>query len=160
MVEIISRRDGPRREDAEIKQLIERNRSVITRIADHISAGAYSASKTVRPEAPKARDLIIHHAGAGGASPDETCPYIRISLNGRVVVVDRNTGRQTQYLGEIRRRNGTEVFVLATKENGFISSLDETFAATLAEFDGRRLEPDYTEERLAEELGSALGITG
>lgn len=159
MVEIISRRDGPRREDAEIKQLIARNRSVITRIADHISGGAYSANKTAIPPTQKAEGLIIHHVGSGSASCAEVLPSIRISLNGRVVVLDRNTGRQTHYLGEIRRRNGVEVFVLATKENGFISPLDETFADALSDFDGRSLGSEYTEEKLAEELSSTLGIT-
>ncbi|MDK1389443.1 hypothetical protein QN219_22965 [Sinorhizobium sp. 7-81] len=158
MVEIISKRDGPRREDAEIKQLVERNRGVITRIADHISGGAYSVNRMARPEIPKARGLIIHHTGAGSPSSEEACPYIRVSLNGRVVVVDRNTARQIQYLGEIRRRNGADVFVLATKENGFVSPLDATSAVALAEFDGRPLRPDYTEEQLAGELGSTLGI--
>jgi hypothetical protein len=159
MVQIISKRDGPRREDAEIKQLIERNRSVITRIADHISGGAYSANKTALPPTQQARGLIIHHGDSGAASAAEVLPYIRISLNGRVVVVDKNTARQIHYLGEVRRRNGVEVFVLATKENGFISPLDETFAEALSDFDGRTLASEYTEEKLAEELSSALGIT-
>ncbi|SCB40436.1 hypothetical protein [Rhizobium hainanense] len=160
MVEIISKRDGPRREDAEIKQLIERNRSVITRLADQISNGAYSANRLARPEPPKPLGLIIHHTGAGSTSAEVASPYVRISLNGRVVIVDRNTGRQIQYLGEIRRRNGIEAFVLATKENGFISPLDETLIAALCDFDGRTIAPDYSEERLAQELGSVLGVDG
>jgi hypothetical protein len=45
MVDIFSRRDGPRPEDARIRRLIEDNRATIDRIADHISNGAYSARK-------------------------------------------------------------------------------------------------------------------
>lgn len=45
MVEIFSKRDGPRREDVQIKRLIEQNRGVITKLADQLSNGRYSQSK-------------------------------------------------------------------------------------------------------------------
>ena len=48
MVEIISKRDGPRREDVQVKRLIEQNRSTIVRLADQISGGGYSASRKPR----------------------------------------------------------------------------------------------------------------
>ena len=35
-----------RRDDIAAKQLIERNRATIDKLADHLSAGAYSASRT------------------------------------------------------------------------------------------------------------------
>ena len=60
MVEIISKRDGPRREDIQVKRLIEQNRSTIVRLADQISGGGYSASKETA-------------TGAEGGRPDHPC---------------------------------------------------------------------------------------
>ena len=45
MVDIISKRSGPRAEDVRAKKLIEENRGAITRLADQFSNGAYSASR-------------------------------------------------------------------------------------------------------------------
>ena len=59
MVEIISKRDGSRREDAAMRRLIEQNRATITRLADHISGGSYSAGK--------AATLRIHGARNGSS---------------------------------------------------------------------------------------------
>ncbi|TIU58043.1 MAG: hypothetical protein E5W30_12375, partial [Mesorhizobium sp.] len=83
MVEIISKRDGPRREDVQIKRLIEQNRSTIVRLADQLSAGGYSASKKPR-QLPKVEGLIIHVGGAP-VSASEARPSVHISINGRVV---------------------------------------------------------------------------
>jgi hypothetical protein len=63
LVDIISKRDGPRREDVPLKQLIQQNRGIITRLADQISGGGYSASKRQRSE-PQAEGLIIHVGGS------------------------------------------------------------------------------------------------
>ena len=79
MVEIISKRDGPRREDVQVKRLIEQNRSTITRIADQISGGGYSASKTPR-QAPKPQGLIIHDLGTARPA-EEPHPVVRITNN-------------------------------------------------------------------------------
>ncbi|TIN30893.1 MAG: hypothetical protein E5Y25_33040, partial [Mesorhizobium sp.] len=65
MVEIISKRDGSRREDAAMKRLIEQNRATITRLADHLTGGSYSAGKAQKPKA-QAKGLIIHSLGSAG----------------------------------------------------------------------------------------------
>ena len=156
MIEIISKRDGPRREDVQVKRLIEQNRSTITRIADQISGGGYSASRQPRQQ-PKAEGLIIH-VGGGAASATEASPSIRVTMNGRVISKDQNTGRQLHHIGDVRNRNGDQVFVLATKQNGFFSPVDETIAEALAELDGSRLTEAYTEEQLAADIGAKLGI--
>ena len=158
MVEIISKRSGPRREDAPLKRLIEQNRTTIARLADQISNGAYSASKRQR-EKPKPEGLIIH-VGGGSADRGEAKPEIRVSLNGRVIAVDQNTGRQIHHIGEIRRRDGVETFVLATRENGFFSPVDETVAAALAPLDGTRLGASFDEEQLVSGIGGLLGLQG
>ncbi|MDX8443924.1 hypothetical protein [Mesorhizobium australafricanum] len=157
MVEIISKRDGSRREDAAIKRLIEQNRATITRLADHISGGSYSARKTAKPK-PEAKGLIIHSVGSARPTADAN-PRIRISLNGRVIAVDENSGRQLHHIGDLRRRDGTDVFVLATKVNQYFSPVDEDIAAALADLDGGRLGPDYGEEQLAADIGNRLGMT-
>ena len=156
MVEIISRRDGPRREDAQVKRLIEQNRPTIERIADQISGGGYSASRKPRQQ-PKAEGLIIH---VGGGSPvaAEASPSIRVSMNGRVISVDRNTGRQLHHIGDIRQRGGQEVFVLATKQNGFFAPVEDSIVQALVELDGARIDAARTEEQLAAEIGERLGI--
>lgn len=156
MVEIISKRDGSRREDVRVKRLIEQNRATITRIADHISSGAYSARKAPR-ETPKAQGLIFHHI-SGGPPPAEVHPQVRISLNGRVVVVDHNSGKQLHHIGEIRRKGGAEAFVLATKANGFFSPVDAGIAAALAELDGAGIEAAGGEEQFAAVIGARLGF--
>lgn len=156
MVEIISKRDGPRREDVQIKRLVEQNRATITRLADQISSGAYSASKAPR-EAPKVRGLIFHHVTLG-TSPAEADPHVRVSLNGRVIVVDQTSGKQLHHIGEIRVRNGVDVFVLATSANGFFSPLDGVIAEALSELDGMAIAGDGSEEQLAATIGARLGF--
>ena len=130
MVEIISKRDGPRREDVQVKRLIEQNRSTIARLADQISGGGYSASRKPRQQ-PKAEGLIIH-VGGSAATATEASPSIRVTMNGRVISKDQNTGRQLHHIGDVRNRNGEQIFVLATKQNGFFSPVDETIAEALA----------------------------
>ena len=156
MVEIISKRDGPRREDAQVKRLIEQNRSTIVRLADQISGGGYSASRKPRQQ-PKAEGLIIH-VGGGAAAVTEAKPSIHVTMNGRVISKDQNTGRQLHHIGDIRDRGGDQVFVLATKQNGFFSPVDEIVAEALADMDGSRLAATYTEEQLAFDIGAKLGI--
>lgn len=156
MVEIISKRDGPRREDVQIKRLIEQNRSTIVQLADQISGGGYSASRQPRRQ-PKADGLIIH-VGASPATVTEAKPSIRVTMNGRVISKDQNTGRQLHHIGDVRNRDGNQIFVLATKQNGFFSPVDETIAAALTGLDGAHLTATYSEEQLAADIGAKLGI--
>ena len=156
MAEIHSGRGGPRREDAVARQLIERNRTTIERMADHLSSGAFSASRRSKPE-PQAEGLMIH--ALGGPPMDEPPrPYVRISPNDRVVLADHATGRQLEFLGQIRRENGARRFVLATKANGFFSELPADTAACLAGIDGAQLTGDYGDDRLSSDIGDRLGI--
>ncbi|WP_192246985.1 hypothetical protein [Mesorhizobium silamurunense] len=156
MVEIISKRDGPRREDVQVKRLIEQNRSTIVRLADQISGGGYSASRMPRQQ-PKAEGLIIH-VGGGTATVAEAKPSIQVTINGRVISKDQDTGRQLHHIGDIRNRGGEQIFVLATKQNGYFAPVDETVAAKLADMDGSRVTATYSEEQLAGDIGAKLGI--
>jgi hypothetical protein len=156
MVEIFSKRDGPRREDIQVKRLIEQNRSTIVRLADQISGGGYSASRKPRQQ-PKAEGLIIH-VGGMTVPAAEAKPAIQVTINGRVISNDQNTGRQLRHIGDIRNRGGEQIFVLATKQNGFFSPVDETVAEALADLDGSRLAATYTEDQLAADISAKLGI--
>lgn len=156
MVEIFSKRDGPRREDVQIKRLIEQNRGVITKLADHLSDGRYSRSKKTRL-APRAEGLIIHVGGMPAAKPEPE-PRIRVAPNGRVIAVDTSSGRQLQHFGDIREGRGVKVFTLATARNRFVAPLDETTTGALADIDGVVIGTSYSEEDLADDIGRRLDI--
>lgn len=148
--------NSSRRDDVAAKQLIERNRATIDRLADQLSAGAYSASRKPRA-APQPEGLSIHVLG-GPAAADPPRPYVRISPNERVVLADHASGRQLQFLGQIRRQDGVRRFVLATKANGFFAEVGDEAATSLAELDGVALERDYDDDRLSADIGARLGI--
>ena len=156
MAEMQSRGTGPRREDVAAKQLIERNRATIERLADQLSNGAFSASRRPRPE-PQPDGLMIHVLG-GRPESETPRPYVRISPNDRVVLADHATGRQLDFLGQIRRDGGKRRFVLATRANGFFAEVAADRASSLADLDGAQLTADFGEDRLAAEIGSRLGI--
>lgn len=156
MVEIISKRDGPRREDAAFRRLLSENRETITRLADQFSGGAYSASKVAKPK-PQPKGLIFHDMSAGAAA-EEPLARVRVSLNGRVLMVDENTSRQLHHLGQIATRDGSEIFVLATSENGFFASLEEGIASLLADLDNQILSDARSEDWLVAEIGRRLGL--
>lgn len=134
MVDIISKRSGPRAEDERARRLIEANRPAIEKLADQLSGGAWSARRKPKA-APEPQGLIIHSGPA--RIPDSVPqPFVRIAINGRVSVVDANTGKQMHHLGDLRRRDGREAFRLATRENGFFSPVAPEIAAALADLDG------------------------
>jgi hypothetical protein len=149
-------RDSTRREDVAARQLIERHRGTIERLADHLSNGAYSASRRPRAE-PQPDGLMIHVLG-GSAAPDPPRPYVRISANDRVVLADAASGRQLAFLGEIRRVGGVRRFVVATKANGFFAALDAELAARLESLDGAALGRDRVEADLATEISDRLNL--
>ncbi len=156
MVEIFSKQDGPRREDAQVRRLIEQNRGVITKLADQFSGGRYSESK--KPKlAPQAEGLIIHIGGIPKPAPEPE-PKIRVTANGRVISVDVTTGRQLQHFGDIRDRRGLKIFTLATIATGFIAPLDETVAEALGDIDRVVIGPSYSSADLAADIGLRLDI--
>ncbi|MDX5349256.1 MAG: hypothetical protein LPJ95_00920 [Paracoccaceae bacterium] len=161
MVDIISRRDGPRREDERAQRLIGQNRAAITQIADRLTQGAYSAQKAARATAtaePQPEGKLIHDLGGGGvASADSGDLRIKISLNNRVVAYDGGSGRQVHLLGEIRKQDGTRYFALALTANGFLSELPPEVLDRIGELDGQIIDAACPESLLAEELSERLG---
>lgn len=156
MVGIISRASGPGSEDARLRKALGENRATITKIADHITQGGYSASKAPKPER-KPDGLVIHVLG-GPPAESAVHPKIRISLNGRVVAYDEGTGRQIHHIGDLRRRDGRDVFVLATATNGYFRPVDDAVSDVLLDIDGRVLSEGCTEDQLAAEISRKLGL--
>ncbi len=161
MVDIISKRDGPRDEDVRARKMIHENRATITRLADQFSQGSYSASKTkaTAPE-PELSGTLYHHVGV--QVPRSTAPtevYVRISINNRVVAVDASSGRQVHFLGEIRCLDGQRYFALAVTENRFISNVTPEVMDAIGELDGQIIDSDCPESLLADEISRRLGYT-
>ena len=159
MVEIVSKRSGPRAEDMRAPAERE-NRDTINRLADQFSGGAFSASRRAAeaPAEPRESGLIILDLG-GSRKSEMPRPYVRISPNRRVVVVDMETSRQMHHLGELRRVDGFLRFVLATKVNGFFAPVEADIAERLAALDGVPIGADRSEAALASEIGDLLGFT-
>ncbi len=156
-MDIISKRSGPRREDEGARRLISENRGTIERLADQLSSGAYSARKSkASPAAPEASGLIVSDLAAPRRS-DAPKPYVRISPNRRVVIVDETTSRQMHHIGDLRRIDGRMVLVLATKANGFFTALEPDLSEALVSLDGAALDAVRTEAALAAEIGALLG---
>lgn len=162
MVEIISKREGPRREDARVRRIIDANRTTITRLADQLTQGGYSARKKATREAavaPQPEGKIIRHFGAYGVekSGEDADLRVKVSVNGRVIVYDGDTGRQERLLGEIRRLDGLRYFALATKANDFVSALPPDLVEPLEELDGQIIDAACPEELLSAEIAKRLG---
>ena len=160
MVEIFSRGDGPRSQDVRLKAFLDQNRGTITKIADHLSLGRYSAGKRANTSTPQPEEKAIFHTVGGAASSParEARPAVRATVNGRVVVVDDNSGRQLHHLGEIRRRGDEIVFLVACSENGFSAPLPDEILERLADLDRALLAQDGGEDALVSEIGSRLGF--
>lgn len=158
MVDIISKRSGPRAEDERARRLIDANRPTINRLADHLTNGAWSArQRQQKSEEPQTAGLVIHTARAT-TQTEPPRPFVRLAINGRVSLVDTNTGRQLHHLGDVRRRDGVDAFRLATKENGFFSPVDATIATALADIDGTPVAGRDGERALMDAIGARLQL--
>jgi len=162
MVDIISKREGPRREDERARRMIEANRGTITHLADRLTQGGYSASKAAKAAAAAAPQLeghIIHDlAPASARSNDSGDLRVKVSLNNRVVAYDGGSGRQVHLLGEIRRQDGLRYFALAIADNGFLSALPPDVVAAIGELDGQIIDAACPESLLADEIAERLGL--
>ncbi|MFB2550496.1 hypothetical protein [Ensifer soli] len=156
MVEIISKRDGPRREDAHLKDMLRQNRGTIHRLADLLSDGHYSRSLQPKQK-PEAEGLVIHVGGAPPAAP-EPSPQVRVTPNGRVIVADISSGRQMLHLGDLRDSGAMRSFVLATAAHGYIAPLDAATATMLDDLDRVMIGPAYGADALAADIGQRLDI--
>lgn len=160
MVDIFSKSDGPRREDVTAKRIISENKSTIHRLADQISGGEFSRSRAAMAKAkeePKPEGLNIHIMG-GATSPRVQEPVVRVTLNGRVILVDANSGTQIQLIGQMRAKDGQKFFALATKQNGFISPLEEETEKLLGDLNGIIISSDEIEEKFVDVIAKRLDL--
>jgi len=159
-MDIFSKRSGPREEDKQGKAHMRQNWGTIEKLADQISGGSYSANKAranAKKQGPQASGLIfVDQAARPGVDVPE--PYLRISVNGRVVLVDKNSGIQLHFLGQLKRQNGVVRFKIATKENGFISPLDPELEALILDLADKLIDRRYAESDLSSDLKSRLTV--
>lgn len=160
-MDIFSKREGPRAEDVKAKRMISENMPVIRKLADQISNGGFTQMRQQQAERnkePQAEGKLIFDMKAR-ATVDEPEPYVKVSLNNRVVLADRKSARQLAMIGEIRGNFLSRKLFLATRENGFISPLDEELLGCIAQLEGVEINTDYTEEELVVTLEQLLGLT-
>lgn len=160
MVDIFSKSDGPRREDVACKRIIDENKATIHKLADQISGGQFSRSRAANAKAkegPKPDGLHIHIMG-DTHEPSVPDPVARVTLNGRVIVVDNNTSKQMRFLGQMRTKSGQKFFALATKENGFVSPLDEETEKLLSDLNGVIIESDDIEKKFVCVISERLDL--
>lgn len=156
MVTIISKSDGPRREDIAARKVFEKDRATITRMADHLTQGAYSKSR--QAAAQPQPDIVLPERQRLTPS-DSPRPYVRISPNGRVLIVDLDSSRQLAFLGELRRQNGRTQFHLATEGNGFVVTPDDPTLDELSDLDGFEAPRKAQQEELKTLISQRMGLT-
>lgn len=156
MVDIISKRDGPRREDEAARKVLRDNRGTIHKMMDHLSGGQLRSSQP-KPAAPEPEGLVIH-TGRASDPRATTRPYVRISINGRVVVADQDTSRQLHFLGEIRGSRRDQRFMLATKDNGFYALIEDELKEKLADLDGLPITHEFSDDDLVTTITDRLGL--
>lgn len=157
-MDIFSKKSGPRAEDVQARQHLQRNWGTIEKLADTLSGGKYSADKAKRAAPPPQPDGLIIVDQARPRLADAPEPYLRISANGRVVVADIHSGIQVHFLGQLKRVDGAVRFLLASAENGFISPLAPDLQVKIEDLAGQVINRDYSEGDLARDLKSRLGI--
>jgi hypothetical protein len=156
MVQILSKQDGPGKQEVEFKRFVNQNRGTIDQIANALTGGALAKARQPSPiVVPEAS--VVHGYRSRGAER-ETAPYIRISPNGRVVVTDYETGSQLHHLGDLRGSRQTRRFVLATKENGYFDPLSEDLQAKLLVLNGIGIPDEAAEDQLKGEIATQLGL--
>jgi hypothetical protein len=156
MVHIISKRDGPHREEVAAKDFIQKNRAKIDALANHLTAGRWQELRNpVPPPQPQPSGKLW---STPPARPREAEPYVRISLNGRVVIADLASGRQLHFVGELRGKGQSRYFALATRENGIFEPLDDGLCNVLADLEGVSVPDDASEQKLEQIIADRLGL--
>ena len=156
MIEIISKSDGPRREDAVARRFIRDNASTINKIANQLGGRGLGARSNPEPPRP---DLVARRDRVAPSRDGEKRPYTKVSMNGRVIVVDFNSGRQLHHIGEIRGQGPTRRFILATRANRFFAPLEDDLADVLQDLDGAPTSDDAAEEELVQRIDARLGFS-
>jgi hypothetical protein len=158
LMDIHSRHSGPRAQDKQAKEHIQRNWGTIQKLADTLSGGKYSADKAKKAAPPPQAQGLIIVDQARPRLPDVPVPYLRISMNGRVVLADTSSGVQLHFLGQIKRLDGQMKFTLATAENGYITPLAPDLCEKIADLADRTINRAYSEDDLGLDIKARLQI--
>lgn len=156
MVHIISKREGPYREEAAAKDFIQKNRTRIDAVANHLTGGRWQELRNPAPPQEPQPSGKLWYTPPG--RPREVEPYVRISLNGRVVIADLASGRQLHFVGELRGQGQLRYLALATCENGLFDPLDEELYKVLADLEGVSVPDEVSEGRLEQIIAGRLGL--
>lgn len=156
MVHIISKRDGPHREQAAAKDFVQKNRAKINALANHLTGGRWQELRNPTPPPQPQPSGKLWYTPPG--RPREAEPYVRISLNGRVVIADLASGRQLHFVGELRGKGQSRYLALATRENGIFDPLDEGIRKVLADLEGVIVPDETFEARLEQVIAGRLGL--
>jgi hypothetical protein len=169
MVYVHSKKDGPRLEDLPNIRAVRENRHVIQRMVQQLTGASPSSAggqgccqhgncgHSHGEDTDSGKSSIYLGARSSGRAPR---PSIRVTFNGRVLMVDENSNRQLLFLGNVRRGPDGERFVLATRENGFSAVVEETVAAALGGLDGKPLSDTFDEDALEGEIAFRLDLNG
>jgi hypothetical protein len=157
-LDILARLSSERPEDKRAQAHIKRNWGTIEKLADTLSGGKYSADKAKQAAPPPQAQGLIIIDQARPRVADVPVPYLRISVNGRVVLADSSSSIQLHFLGQIKRVNGEQRFVIATAENGFVAPLDSAICEKIADLADLTINRSYSEDDLAEAIKTRLQI--
>ena len=130
--------------------------STINKIAKQLSGGGLGARSNPEPPRP---DLVARCDPVASSREGEKRPYTKVSLNGRVIVVDFNSGRQLYHIGEIRGQGPMRRFILATRANRFFAPLEDDLANVLRDLDGAPTSDDAAQEELVQWIEARLGFS-
>ena len=158
MVTIISKQDGPSKKEAELKHHLKQNRGTLEGMVKALKHGpmAHLAQPEPTIQAPQGSGRTVFYKNT--SSEGDAKPYVRVSMNGRVVLVDYETGSQLHHLGDVRGKGQAAKFALATKANGFFAPVDAEIAEALSGLDGRAAGDREAEEAFKAEVAAALGL--
>jgi hypothetical protein len=156
MAYIISKRDGPHREELAAKDFLRKNRTKIDALANHLTLGRWQELRNpAPPEAPQPSGRLW---STPAPRPREIEPYVRISYNGRVVIADLASGRQLHFVGELRGNGQSRRFALATRENGIVDPLDDELYRVLIDLEGVGVPDEASETHLEQIISGRLGL--
>ena len=157
MVTIISKQEGPSKKEAELKHTLKQNRGTIEGMVSALKHGPMAhLAQTPKVESPQSSGKSVFYKNT--SSEGDARPYVRVSMNGRVVLVDYETGSQLHHLGDVRGKGAAAKFALATKANGFFAPLEPEIAEVLMDIDGRAMPDREAEEAFKTDVGAALGL--
>jgi len=158
--EIMELKANPDRKAEDARKLVSENSSTIRAMTNYLTGGRSEqpAPPPREPHTTEERAFFRRFSASLPASRDEIKPYLRISLNNRVIIADSNSARQLHFLGELRGKNAARRFVLATRQNGFIAPLEDELREKLADLDNTFVPTETALEALSAKLNQRLGL--